>query len=256
MRGFGVLFCLCLCVQTGRSQLYPRWFLEQGALKCGMTAVGYANKGFYKDSSASQAAGNARRNLVRQRRSVVSGSQAFWATEAGTAWMGGDLKISADSSAPQQVAKDTGAAEVYFGENMVVSLYIEGDCELPDSMKEPVRVPAEEPAWVRGTLNEGLRIYSVGVAPRYFYESSSWEAAERMALLGLAKEGGDSVAAIEKTTTGSGQQVLNEHISVVLHDYEIIARWFDSNDQVFYVMMCVDKGNVERHTGDQRDVKP
>ena len=247
MRGMGVLLCLVVCMGTARSQSYPRWFLEQGSLRCGLTAVGYSNKGFYKDSSASQAARDARQNLARQRMTAVAGSQAFWTTEAGTAWMGGDLKVSVDSAALKTAATDTGKAEVYFGDEMIIALFTANGCDLPDSMKILQTMPAQEPSWVRGMLSTSSRIYAMGVAPQYFYESSSWEAAERMALLGLAREGGDSVIAMEKKAPGSGQQVLNEHVSVALRDFEIVARWFDARDQVFYVLMAADRRNIARY---------
>ncbi len=247
MRSLGVLLCLVACMGTARSQSYPRWFLEQGLLKCGLTAVGYSNKGFYKDSSASQAARDARQNLVRQRMTLVAGDQAFWTTEAGTAWMGGDLTVSVDSAALKTAAADTGKAEIYFGDDMIISLVTLSGCDLPDSMKELSGMPVEEPSWVRGMPSASSRIYSMGVAPRYFYESSSWEAAERMALLGLAREGGDSVIAMEKNVPGSGQQILNEHVSVALRNFGINARWFDARDQVFYVLMAADRRNIAEH---------
>lgn len=248
MRGFGVVFSLLVLVQSVRPQSYPRWFLEQGTLGCGMTAVGYSNRGFYIDSSASQAAYNGRQNLARQRMAVVSGGQAFWATEAGTAWMGGDIRVSYDSSALRRSSTDTAAPEIYDTGKIILSLVSSGALAVPDSMKEVMKMPAAEPSWIHALPNDGSWIHSIGVAPDYFYETSSWAAAERMALVGLAREAGDSVAAIEKTSTGSGQQVLSEQVSVVLHDYGIVARWFDPRNRVFYVLMAVKKGSFERHT--------
>jgi hypothetical protein len=244
MRGMGVLLCVVVCMQTALSQSYPRWFLEQGSLRCGLSAVGYSNKGFYEDSSVSQAARNARQNLARQRMTVVAGSQAFWTTEAGTAWMGGDLKVSVDSAALRAAATDTGRAEAFTCDDMIISLVTMSGCDLPDSMKEVIGMPAKEPSWVRGARNSSSRIYSMGVAPRYFYESSSWEAAEHMALLELAREGGDSVIAMQKNIPGSGQQVLNEYVSVTLRSFGIVARWIDARDQVFYVLMAADRRNI------------
>ena len=247
MRGMGVLLCLVACLDTAESQTYPKWFLEQGKLRCGLTAVGYCNKGFYEDSSASQATRDARQNLARQSITVVAGSRAFWTTEAGTAWMGGDLAVSVDSAALKTAATDTGKAEIYFGDDMIISLVSSSVCELPDSMREMRTIPTEEPSWVRGILDTSSRIYSVGVAPRYFYELSSWEAAERMAMLGLAREGEDSVIAMEKNVPGSGQQVLNEHVSVALRNFSIVARWFDARNQVFYVLMATDRANIAKY---------
>ena len=66
-----------------------------------------------------------------------------------------------------------------------------------------------------------------------------------MALLGLAKVGGDSLAAIEKSAAGSGQEVLNEHVWVVIRDYRVMARWCDEANGVFYVLVSVRKDGIE-----------
>jgi hypothetical protein len=249
MRGFGALVLVVVSLQTGWSQSYPRWFLEQGSLDCGLTAVGYSTKGYYSDSSASQASRAARQNLVRQRESVVTGAQAFWTTEAGTAWMGSDLAVSVDTAALEVAAADTGVAQIFFGEDMVVALVASNRAGPADSMNRLIAMPADEPEWVRVTQNSGTRIFAVGVAPKYFYESSSWEAAEHMAMLGLAREGSDSVIAMEKNIPGSGQAVLNQNFSVVLRGYSTVARWFDARNQVFYVLMQIDRANILKPGG-------
>ncbi len=250
MRSIGVLIFLVLFSNAARPQLYPRWFLEQGSLECGLTAVGYSNKGFYEDSSASQTSRNARQNLARQRMTTVEGGQAFWATEAGTAWMGSDLRMSVDSAALKRAAADTGAAEVYIGAEMVISLVVSGNCAIPDSMKKLVPMGIEQPAWIHGTPSTNSCIFSLGVAPAYFYETSSWESAERMAIVGLAKEAGDSLIAMEKNVTGSGQAILNEQVSVVLRDFGVVARWFDARERIYYVLAAVDRKNIGRVAGE------
>ena len=113
MRSVRVLFFLGACFETAWPQSYPGC-LEQGSLGWGLTAVGYSNPGFYKDSSASRAWCNARQNLAGQRSTVITGGQAFWATEAGTAWMGSSLTLSVDSAALRIASRDTGSAEVDF----------------------------------------------------------------------------------------------------------------------------------------------
>lgn len=248
MRGLVGLFCFLLCMQTGVSQTYPRWFMEQGTLGCSVTAVGYAAKGFYNDSSVAQAVRNAHRNLAMQRRAIVQGGQAFWTTEAGTAWMGSDLKISVDSSALQRASPDTSKADVFFASDFAMALATDGTCGVADSMKTPVKMSLEEPSWVHMMPRDARQIFSVGVAPRYYYEASSWKAAERMALVGLAREAGDSLAAIEKSAGRSGQEVLNEQVSVVLREYEVRARWYDRTNGVFYVLMSIDRSGVEAHS--------
>ncbi len=249
MRGLGVLLCLLWFGQTVRAQSYPRWFLEQGGLGCGLTAVGYAATGYYEDSSASLDVRTAKQNLAREQMTVIAGGQSFWATEAGTAWMGSDFRIAVDSSALRNAVADTGNAELFFAGDMVLALVSRGKCDIPVSMNEPVSVSPKEPKWVHSSENNDRRIFAVGVAQKYFYESSSWEAAERMALVGLAKECGDSVIAIQKQVTGSGQQVLNEEISVTLRDYAVVARWYDAKNRVFYVLISVERRNIERDAG-------
>lgn len=244
MRGLGVLLILMGGVQIARSQYYPRWFLEQGAIECATTAVGYAVRGFYADSSVSQASLNARMNLARQQDATVEMKQAFWTTEIGTAWMGGDVRIAYDSLALSKARSDTGRAAFSVSPGYVVALASDGGCPIPDSLLEEVVMPPEEPSWVYGTPADRTLLYSLGAAPKYYYETSSWQSAERMALLGLAKAGGDSVAAIEKSAGGSGQEVLDESVSVRIGNYRVVARWYDSRNEIYYVLMSVKRDDM------------
>jgi hypothetical protein len=66
-----------------------------------------------------------------------------------------------------------------------------------------------------------------------------------MALIGLAKAGGDSLAAIEKSAAGSGQEVLSEEATVAIHNYQVNARWCDEANGVFYVLMSAEKDDVK-----------
>lgn len=159
--------------------------------------------------------------------------------------MGGDIKVSIDSLSYLNAESDTDAAAVAFRPDFVIALCGGGACTVPDSLKQITRMPVDEPEWVLETPQCSSRLFSVGVAPRYFYEMSSWEAAERMALTGLAKAGGDSLAAIEKSAAGSGQEILDEHVRVSIKDYQVMARWCDETNGVFYVLMSVEKDDVE-----------
>ena len=239
-----MLMVLLVATLSAQPQSYPRWFLEQGTLLCKLSAAGYSPLWLSKDSSLAQAARDARGNLVRQRETVVELGQAFWTTEAGTSWMGGEFKLSIDSSAYLKSLRDASAVTVCFCSDFVIALASDGASELPDLMKETVRMPKDEPGWVRETPSDATRYYSVGVSPRYFYEMSSWMSAERMALIGLAKAGGDSLAAIEKSAAGSGQEVLSEEATVAIHYYQVNARWCDEANGVFYVLMSAEKDDV------------
>lgn len=249
MRGLWTGILMLACVQIAQPQSYPKWFLEQGKLECGATAVGYANRGFYVDSSASLAARNARRNMAMARSVVVAGGQAFWTTEAGTAWMGGDFKVKVDSSALQAVSSDTERADVFYGSDFVAALVTAEGCTIPDSMKQLTSMPSEEPSWLMNMPRDTWYLFCTGVSPKYYHEASSWETAERRAVVGLAKEAGDSLAAIEKSAAGSGQEVLDEQVSVVLHDCRVLARWCDRVNGIYYVLMSVRKADVETHVG-------
>lgn len=219
------------------AQAYPRWFLDPGDLQCGLTACGYARNYFHKKSSDSVAFVDGCQNITRDRYAKIEGGEAYWATEAGVYWMGNDLKEAIDSSFLRQSVSTCKKLAAYSDNEMTIVLVSESDCSLSPSMREIVKCPRDRPDWVDSFPQQSGFIYDEGVAPEYFYESSSWQSAERKARFNLARDLKSTVSALEKLNNSSGQAISNEDISAELRNIQVVRRWRDVRDGLYYVLV-------------------
>ena len=237
-----LLLCLTiLMVQDCLAQVYPKWFLNQLALGCQKTAVGYANPSFYPDSSAARAFRDGCETYVRQMQTNLFGGQAFWSTEIGTIWMGSDFSEQFDSVAVANAVNHLQALDTLFTNSFVAVILSNSDCLLDMSIRERQSVCSLPfPTWLEAIPTDEEYYYAVGLAPEYFYEKSSWTEAERMARRNLARVVYIDVKALRKIS-GEGQEIRLEELSVTLQSIQTVARWRDIENRIFYVLVRMPK---------------
>lgn len=217
------------------SGVYPRWFLEP--VNLGRVAAGFTQNFFLQTSSDSAAFSKARENLCRQHYTKFQGGEAFWETEAGVYWMGDNFTESVDSTFLQNAFTNAKKVAVYSGNNMTVVLAADGEMTIPDSMRSMMKCSRKEPEWVEAIPQGGGYVYAEGVAPQYFYESSSWEAAEKRARFNLARNMKVTLETMQKVNDQSGQEIRSEEVSEELRDIEVVYRWRDAAYGLYYVLI-------------------
>jgi hypothetical protein len=228
-----VLFSVC----SSQGQVYPRWFLEPVGLKG--TAAGYTQNYFLQSSSDSAAFLKACENLARLHFTEFQGGQAYWETEAGVYWMGDNFTEAIDTAFLENALSHGKKIAEYSGKTMTFVLVSGSDVSVPDSLKSAVRCPKKEPSWVERVPETGGYVYAQGVAPQYFYETSSWDAAEKRARFNLARNIKVTLETMQKVEDRSGQEIRNEEVSEALHDIEVVYRWRDAERGLYYVLMRV-----------------
>jgi hypothetical protein len=232
-----------LSEQIAWGQVYPNWFLNQGSTKCIGTTIGYANSSFYADSAIAEAIRNAYENYSRNRVTHVAGGQAFWSTEAGTFWMGADFQEDFDTTAMESAPSFLSVLDMYVDVNIAVVLLGDSTCRIGEA--ERLRLPLLKTlhAWSDTPPKDERYYYAVGVAPQYYYETSSWIEAERIARRNLARTLTVSVRSLQKSTVREGQEIRQEELKVTLRNIEVMARWIDASKKLFYVLSRTPKPN-------------
>jgi hypothetical protein len=226
-------------------QTYPAWFLEQGVVCRGRVAVGYADPSYYPDSSISRAAKNARENFGRQWETHVQGGQLFWATEGGTYWMGADFREQYDAAASGSALASLVPVDTLVNSSMTLVLLTDRLCQINRAALRQVSLSGEAPRWTETLPQDGEYFYAVGVASEYYYEMSSWSGAERNARRNLARSVVVAVASLQKLSSREGQDIRREEISVSLSHIDVVARWRDRTNGIFYVLLRAPKeGNI------------
>jgi len=219
------------------AQTYPRWFLDPVGLNCGLTACGYAQNYFQKGSSDSAAFLEACENLTRQHYVKIEGGEAYWATESGVYWMGNNLRETIDSSSLRNIMAHAKKLCGYSGKNVTLALIADDSSAVPDSMLSNFECSREAPAWAESLPQGSGYVYAIGIAPQFFYESSSWESAEKKARFNLARSIKVTVQSLQKSNHASGQDIRNEEVSAELVNVEVVHRWRDVSRGLYYVLV-------------------
>ncbi|MFQ5604999.1 MAG: LPP20 family lipoprotein [bacterium] len=230
-------FCLAPCF----AQEYPLWFLKPAALKCGESEVGMENISYYPDSTAARATRNGYVQYAKHRATAVNGGQAFWSTEIGMFWMGSNYTEEFDSTAIASAENILTPLDTLVMEQFVAVLLGSADCELPDQLHRRVALQGlSPPSWIENLPESKKYFYARGLAPAYYYETSSWREAEKWAVRNLAREVFTSLQTVQKLGY-EGQEILHEHLSVQLKNLQVAARWRDLNEKFFYVLIRMPK---------------
>ncbi len=232
---FSILAVFAAAAGVCNGQVYPSWFLEP--VNPGETASGYTQNFFLQSSSDSAAYLKACENLARQHYTEFRGGEAFWQTEAGVYWMGDNFSEELDSSYLGDLLSHAKKVAEYSNKDLTFVLVSKGDLTILDSMNSAVECSLKEPPWVEALPEDNSYVYAEGVAPKYFYESSSWDAAENKARFNLARNVKVKLETMQKVEDQSGQEIRNEEVSEMLHDIEVVHRWQDSTRGLFYVLV-------------------
>ena len=232
-----VLIILLVANVVCIAQSYPRWFLDPVELNCGMTACGYAQDYFHKGSSDSVAFLSACQKLTREHYVKIEGGEAYWSTEAGVYWMGNNITETIDSSFLNNAITVSKRLCESSLKEMTIVLISEDSCDIPGTMQAVVKCPRDRPEWVDSPPQGNDYIYAEGIAPQYFYESSSWESAERKARFNLARDMKVTVQSLTKLDNTSGQDIRNEEVSAELRNVEVVQRWRDVLHGLYYVLV-------------------
>lgn len=240
--GAFLVVCIAMgcCSAVSFAQSYPRWFLYPSEFRCGHAVVGFANASFYPDSAVAQAQRNGVENFVRQQRTNIQGGQLFWSTEAGTFWMGADFREDFDTNAVAVVSSRLKVLDKFLAKDIVVVLLGDSSCSVDGPLRAKLSPKSYSPPWVESPPAGERFYYAVGLSPEYFYETSSWAEAERMARRNLARNVFTQVRSLQKMSR-EGQDIRHEELSVTLRDIQVVARWRDVEKQIFYVLLRMQK---------------
>jgi hypothetical protein len=220
------------------SQDYPRWFTDQGKLDDKTVAVGYAPHYFNTDSAIKIAFKNACENFARNKFLKIKGGQEFWSTEAGIFFLGDDIVESYDTNQYYNAINSFKVFDTLITEDLIVILVFDSNFVSSSiSDREIISQNIISREWFKSPPIDSIYYYAIGIAPEYFYETSSWMEAERLARLNLARQIYSKLESIQKFAFQEGQEIRSEEISVILKDVQVIQRLRDVKNKIFSVLV-------------------
>lgn len=242
MKRSTVLFLLLLCGQV-LAQQYPRWFLFPAEVRCPQSvSVITQPPTFYKDSAIAEGFRLGCEMLARHMMMQISGGQAFWATEAGIHSMGAEYKVLYDTSLTDAYRRVLKVLASYIDKKKTLVLVGDSSCSADERVLRMIAIQSiPQPAWVEQLPDDAQFTYAVGFSEEFYYETSSWQRAERNGYLALARSIQVKMKAMQKRDAIEAQDIRNEEIDVVLSNIEVVERWRDVKKKIFYVLMRMKK---------------
>ena len=238
-----------LSISTASAQKYPRWFLSPETVSCTDAAVGYDNGSIYQDSTGGRAFLNAVENYVRFRQESVSGETGYLSGERGTMVVGSTLHETVDSAEMARWQQILIPGATMKTKDLTLVLACPKSCTLRGEDGLLVDVASRRtPPWIQDMSGEQGVFTAVGVAQGFFYEASSWLAAERAARLELAKQMQSQTSALQKRAAGF-EETKTVSTGAVIAGVRVIARWRDVVHNLFYVLVRMDRGTPSSRPG-------
>jgi len=242
-----LIFILVLLPLNCYSQVYKNWFIHPSQINCSEISVGYAIHSYFKDTTAIKRAFiNACQHYAENEQVSISGGHAFWATGIGTFDMGNNLKETYDTSLVKSYEHTFKIIDTLREGNFVAVLSGNKGCNPQSKVFLKTRIEiSKNPNWINNPPESKQYYYAVGIAPRYYYEKSSWEQAEKSARIQLASSISIYVEVLNRMQSFSDEatenSIENQDIAVTLQNVQIVSRWVDKSDDFYYVLMRMRK---------------
>ena len=219
------------------SQKYPDWFLNQGTLNCTDIAIGISERSYVNDTAAiSLAFKNACLQLTKQKYMKVYSDNYYWTTALGKAWMGSEIREGIDTTLFNLILGRVQIIDTFKTDKILAVIVSEEPCYPIVNNSFLTSIDSFKiPNWVRSLPEDDHYYFSLGVAPQYFYESSSWNEAEASALRKLAEIKQIMIRSLQKVDE-SYEEKQNVIVSTELYNSEVIARWRDLRLNIYYVL--------------------
>lgn len=233
-----LLLAVLTMVHGASAQEYPRWFLFPGETGCrGAITVIAPAPTYYRDSAVAAAFRIGCDMAARYRSLHIVGGQAFWMTEAGAHSMGASFEQRYDTALTERNLTAMKVIATDIDKNRTLVLAGEGECGLDSLAGARLSMArVRQPKWVEEGMNDGRYQYGVGFSQEFFYDASSWQTAEKNAVMALARSVRTSVKSMQKRDAFEAQDVQDEQIDVTLRNITIVARWKDVKKKVYYVL--------------------
>jgi hypothetical protein len=220
------------------SQTYPRWFLYPGEVKCSRSVTVITHPPtYYRDSAIAHGFRLGCDLMARYTNMQVIGGQAFWATEAGVHSMGAKYEQQYDTSLAIFYMMSKSVLDSYIDREKTLVLVGDSTCGVGEALSARMEVMRiKQPKWVEDLPIDPRYHYGVGFSEEFYYDASSWQTAEKNAVMALARSIQITMKSMQKMDEKEAQDIRDEELNVYLQNVEVVARWKDFKKKIYYVL--------------------
>lgn len=219
---------------------YPAWFWFPPDRPD--YAIGFLQPCLDNDSSAAIAKSDAIWSILAQCKSRVITRAGLIGTNPRLLYVGDKPQIIIDSLGYSGICNDYRLLDRFYDKNNYLMVVITGPAK--DSLEfqnylESRRRTYDD--WLHTLPHDDSSFYSAGLAPEYYYQSSSWKKATENALTDLARELSVDIKSLYKFDGDNLYKTSIEEGDVILSNWRIIARSYNPANRSFNVLIKMPK---------------
>jgi hypothetical protein len=175
--------------------------------------------------------------LARYAGMQIIGGQAFWATEAGVHSMGAHYEQRYDTTLTESFERSMKVLDSFIDKQRTLVLVGDSSCKQNDDLFDRIEMMRiKQPKWVEELPSDTRYHFGVGFSQEFFYETSSWQTAEKNAYMALARSVQITMKSMQKMDAREAQDIRDESVDVHLQNVEVVARWRDAKKKIYYVL--------------------
>lgn len=224
------------------AQSFPNWFLNKPTNK--RCTVGIVQTSFYNDSCYKYAFEKAIEKAAMYYKLKINLKQSFIAAIDKKYWTFFHKKENYDTTLIGYYTDLCTKVDSF--QNLKLTFMMISEEKQNFLKANLVNISqVTQPDWTENIPRDNTYYYSVGIAEEYYYLTSSWDAAENSAILELAKSKFIRINSILETESGNFLNTIlefqDEKTETELNNIQILSRWYDIKNKIYYVLARCDK---------------
>ncbi len=216
---------------------YPAWFYNPPQISGQQFAVGFCQPCMNIDSSIELARLDAIWQILGMEEVRINMKSGVTGLDTTYMHLGYNVGLEVDSSRFKNISENFRVFEKFYANQaLVVLVGPKGNSDYSGKISD-----SDWGEWWREIPHDNTYFYSVGAAPEYYYETSSWQRAMGNALLKLVEQLSLDINAYKKYDGRTVRKTYVEENDVVLSNWEIIARHYSSSNRTYHVLIRMSK---------------
>ena len=221
------------------AQNSPKWFFKPDSLNIS-TYCGIIETGYYKDSSFKTAFNKACKKAAIYSGLKIKLSQSFLSAIDKKYWTEFSKEIQYDTSLVSYFQNNYSVIDSFQTNKFTIVLISQSKTNsfAKDTLKAINNF--QVPEWIKSLPKSGQYFYAIGQSMQYYHEVSSWDAAENSAVAELARNKFLKISSeLIKEKSRYADSIVDlqtEEVETILDKIEIVERWIDRRNKIFYVL--------------------
>ncbi len=217
---------------------YPYWFVYPKDKH--QLVTGYSGKYYYISTSIENAKKDALKNFSKFSECIIQGKQIYIYTSSGCSLTDDSLFINIEEKELKDFVKEFTFIDTFICNDFIALGYSTKQFSPEEKRRVKMRKNCH---WKSEIPSSNNYLYSVGMSDGFFNEKRSWNQAENNAILNLARSISLKNKVTELRANGIQMGKIEQEVSIFLRNIQLVERWKDEDNNLFYVLIRIRKGN-------------